>query len=55
MEDETGENAPILHQRVIVRLTAGLYPLFRAGTVLVEPFPETTLGEGISPTPDLIL
>jgi hypothetical protein len=55
MEDEMGVNAPIMHQSVIARLTAGLYPLFRSGTILFEPLPETMLGEETSPTPDLIL
>lgn len=51
-----GVNAPIIHQSVIARLTAGLYPLYRTGQILFEPLPETRLTEGYaSPVPDLIL
>lgn len=55
-DDDMGTNAPIVHQRIIARLTAGLYPLyFREGLIQLEPLPETMLGEESSPTPDLIL
>lgn len=55
MVHDDGVNGPIIHQRIIARLTAGLYPLFRTGKILYEPLPETMLGEYTSPTPDLIL
>jgi Uma2 family endonuclease len=55
-DDDMGTNAPVVHQRVIARLTAGLYPLyFPEGRIALEPLPETMLGEESSPTPDLIL
>ncbi|GAB3758360.1 hypothetical protein [Spirosoma pomorum] len=55
-EDYMGVNAPIIHQSVIARLTAGLYPLYRSGQVPFEPLPETMLTEGYaSPVPDVIL
>ena len=55
-DDDMGINAPIVHQRIIARLTAGLYPLyFREGVIQLEPLPETMLGEESSPTPDVIL
>lgn len=45
-DDNTGTNAPIVHQRIIARLTAELYPLyFREGVIPLEPLPETMLGE----------
>jgi Uma2 family endonuclease len=53
--DDMGVNAPIIHQRVIARLTAFLYPLFQQGVIQYEPLPKTMLGEYSSPTPDLIL
>lgn len=56
MEDDMGVNAPIIHQSVIARLTAGLYPFYRSGQIPFEPLPETMLTEGYaSPVPDLIL
>jgi hypothetical protein len=55
MVQDDGVNAPINHQRIIARLTAGLYPLYRAAIIPYEPLPETMLGEYTSPTPDLIL
>ena len=55
MVHDDGVNAPIIHQRIIARLTAGLYPLYTAKTIPYEPLPETMLGEYTSPTPDLIL
>lgn len=48
-------NAPIIHQRIIARLTSKLYPLFEAGAIAYEPLPEMMLGEYSSPTPDVIL
>jgi len=48
-------NAPIIHQRIIARLTAKLYPLYESGKIAYEPLPETMLGEYSSPTPDVIL
>jgi Uma2 family endonuclease len=52
---DMGVNAPIIHQRVIARLTAFLYPLFEQGRIAYEPLPETMLGEYGSPVPDLVL
>ncbi len=57
---DDGSNAPVLHQRTIARLTAGLYPLFRAGAISLEPLPEMMVGEYNSrydgpPTPDIVL
>ena len=52
---DMGVNAPIIHQRLIARLTARLYPLYEAGTIPFEPLPEMMLGEYSSPTPDVIL
>jgi hypothetical protein len=55
-EDDMGVTAPIIHQSIIARLTAGLYPLYRSGKVPFEPLPETILTEGYaSPVPDVIL
>lgn len=48
-------NAPIIHQRIIARLTAKLYPLYESGAIAYEPLPEMMLGEYSSPTPDVIL
>ena len=53
--NDMGVNAPIIHQRVIARLTAKLYPLYESGKITYEPLPETMLGEYSSPTPDVIL
>lgn len=56
-----GVNAPVIHQSVIARLTAGLYPLYRSGRIAFEPLPDTMLTEGYSsrydgpPVPDLLL
>lgn len=60
MAYDMGVNAPIIHQRVIARLTARLYPLYESGAIAYEPLPETMLGEYSSrcdgpSTPDLIL
>lgn len=56
MEDDMGVNAPIIHQSVIARLTAGLYPLYQSGKIAFEPLPETMLTEGYSsPVPDILL
>lgn len=56
MEDDMGVNAPRYHQSTIAKLTGGLYPLYRAGTIILEPLPEMMLTEGYSsPTPDVIL
>lgn len=52
---DDGSNAPLLHQRTIAQLTAGLYPLFRTGTIALEALPETMVGKYNSPTPDVIL
>ncbi|GAB3316570.1 hypothetical protein GCM10027299_07000 [Larkinella ripae] len=55
-EDEMGVNAPFIHQRTIAQLTAGLYPLYKSGTIPFEPLPEMMLTEGYAtPVPDLIL
>jgi Uma2 family endonuclease len=52
-----GTNAPKPHQRIISRLLAHLsYQYYIAGTLQLEPLPETMLDEGqTSPTPDIIL
>lgn len=56
LEDDMGVNAPIIHQSVIARLTAGLYPLYQSGKISFEPLPETMLTEGYSsPVPDVLL
>ena len=56
MDDEMGVNAPRFHQSTIAKLTAGLYPLYRARVITLEPLPEMMLTEGYSsPTPDIIL
>ncbi len=52
---DDGTNAPRSHQRTIAQLIAGLYPLFRAGTIALEALPETMVGEYNSPVPDVIL
>ena len=55
-EDDMGVNAPRYHQSTIAKITAGLYPLYRSGTISLEPLPEMMLTEGYSsPTPDVIL
>lgn len=51
-----GTNAPRAHQRVIARLTTGLYQLYMDGKIKYEPLPETMVEESeASPTPDVIL
>ncbi len=46
----------ILHQSVIARLTAGLYPFYRSGQIPYEPLPETILVEEYAaPVPDVVL
>lgn len=52
---DDGANAPVIHQRIIARLTARLYPLFEAGAIAYEPLPEMMVGEYSSPTPDVTL
>ena len=52
---DDGANAPVIHQRIIARLTARLYSLFEAGVIAYEPLPEMTVGECSSPTPDVTL
>lgn len=56
-QEEQGVWAPRAHQRVIAKLIGGLAPLYyQAGTLKLEPLPETMLDEGkISQVPDLIL
>ncbi len=55
MVNDMGVNAPVIHQRIIARLTARLYPLFEAATISYEPLPEMMLGEYSTPTPDVVL
>ncbi len=55
MVNDMGVNAPVIHQRVIARLTAKLYPLYEAGKIRYEPLPEMMLGEYSTPTPDVVL
>lgn len=51
-----GVNAPKEHQRVIAKLTAGLYWLFAQGKIPYEPFPEVMIDAAkTSPTPDVLL
>ena len=51
-----GTNAPKEHQRVIARLTHGLYDLYLKGHVKYEPLPETMIDESkTSATPDVLL
>lgn len=51
-----GINAPRAHQRVIARLTTGLYQLYMDGKIKYEPLPEVMVEESeASPTPDVIL
>jgi hypothetical protein len=51
-----GVNAPKEHQRVIAKLTAGLYVLYQHGKIPLEALPETMINEsGTSPTPDILL
>lgn len=53
---DDGVYGPLMHQRIIARLTAGLYPLYRSGQIVYEPLPETMLTEGYAtPVPDVIL
>jgi Uma2 family endonuclease len=52
---DDGANAPVIHQRIIARLTAKLYPLYESGRIAYEPLPEMMVGEYSSPTPDIIL
>ncbi|GAB3990929.1 hypothetical protein GCM10028807_19360 [Spirosoma daeguense] len=52
---DDGANAPVIHQRVIARLTARLYPLYESGVIGYEPLPEMMVGEYSSPTPDVTL
>ena len=42
-------NAPIIHQRVIARLTSRLYPLYEARVIAYEPLPEMMLGSTAAP------
>ncbi len=53
--NDMGVNAPVIHQRIIARLTAKLYPLYETGGIRYEPLPEMMLGEYSTPTPDLVL
>lgn len=55
MVNDMGVNAPVIHQRIIARLTAKLYPLYEAGAIRFEPLPEMMLGEYSTPTPDVVL
>jgi Uma2 family endonuclease len=51
-----GVNAPKEHQRVITKLTAELYFLYKKGAIPYEPLPETMIDESkTSPTPDVLL
>ena len=51
-----GVNAPKEHQRVIARLTAELFFLYKKGLVCYEPLPEVMIDESqTSATPDVIL
>jgi Uma2 family endonuclease len=53
---DDGICGPLMHQSMIARLTAGLYPLYRSGQIPYEPLPETMLTEGYAtPVPDVIL
>jgi Uma2 family endonuclease len=53
---DDGVYGPLMHQSMIARLTAGLYPLYRSGQIPYEPLPETMLTEGYAtPVPDVIL
>ncbi len=54
---QMGTNAPKPHQRIISRLLAHLsYQYYIAGSLQLEPLPETMLDEGqTSPTSDIIL
>jgi hypothetical protein len=52
---DDGANAPVIHQRIIARLTARLYPLYESGAIPYEPLPEMMVGEYHSPTPDITL
>ena len=51
-----GVNATREHQRLITKLSAGLYWLFINGTIKFEPIAEVMLDDtSSSPTPDIIL
>ncbi|GAB4027693.1 hypothetical protein [Spirosoma gilvum] len=56
LEDDMGVNSTRYHQSAIAKLTGGLYPLYRAGAIALEPLPEMMLTEGYaSPMPDVSL
>jgi hypothetical protein len=51
-----GVNATREHQRLITKLSAGLYWLFMNGSIKLEPIAEVMLDDtATSPTPDVIL
>jgi Uma2 family endonuclease len=52
---DDGANAPVVHQRIIARLTARLYPLYESERIFYEPLPGMMVGEYSSPTPDVTL
>jgi hypothetical protein len=53
---DEGVYSPLMHQSIIARFIAGLYPLYRSGHILYEPLPEMMLTEGYAaPVPDIIL
>ncbi|WP_421827407.1 hypothetical protein [Larkinella sp.] len=56
-EGETGVNAPVIHQRIIAKLTMGLGNLYHGNhSISLEPLPEMMLDFTYSsPTPDVIL
>ncbi|KAA9349966.1 MULTISPECIES: hypothetical protein [Larkinella] len=56
-EDEMGVNAPVIHQRIIAKLTIGLGNLYHGNhSIPLEPLPEMMLDFTYSsPTPDVIL
>ncbi|WP_461068212.1 hypothetical protein [Spirosoma horti] len=57
VQEDDGTNSPLDHQRVISKLTVGLGILFyRERAILLEPLPETPLGEGPGhQVPDVLL
>jgi hypothetical protein len=57
VQEDDGTNSPLGHQRVISKLTVGLGVLFyREGNMVLEPLPETPLGEGFDhQVPDVLL
>ncbi len=57
VQEDDGTNSPLGHQRVISKLTVGLGVLFyREGNIVLEPLPETPLGEGPGhQVPDVLL